>query len=497
VIVALWQPLTTTYGRAMGAVLGAAPLLILLLVTAPVLVAIAARPQRGILLIAAIIPYNGLLLILHTPRFSEGYKEALIIWTTLWALMNTSRRQRMRPLPKYAAPLFFWFAVGVASALTVNRTQGPVGLKLMVFYPLILVPLWRCPLNARDRDRFVTVLLANGLITAIVGLWDQAVGGWHLVSLGYEWDENILTTHGWLRSISTFNQPFPFAFFLMLVLVVGAAVSLEEPRRPRSALFFVSTPVMVAALAVTFVRAAWLGLAIGFLYLAFRRYNVMLLALPFALFGLLILPAGFSSAQFESGSLNQRQDGWAQNLSRAADPFGNGIGSTGAAGQLTRKRLGRNLAELTYQPDNYYYKVLYELGVTGLWFFILVLVAGFLVTLPMARRPGLDGALGYAMGAHVLGAMSAAFFATYLEIFPANLYFWMILGIAAGVAAHEPLPAAEVAPMHGRAGTRVPVRALRPARHSRAHAASGSGNGTREPGRTGSGRVGFAPPRGW
>jgi putative inorganic carbon (HCO3(-)) transporter len=434
---------TSSIADVMQAYIEWAPFLILLCLAVPTVLAIAARPQRGILLVAAIVPYNGLLIIVKHPTFLEGYKEALILWTALWAVMSTLQLPKTRPLPRFTAPLLLWLVVGLISATTVTGTQAYIGLKFMFIYALVIVPIWLCPLNARDRDRLVSIFLLNGVITAIVGLWDQVAGGPHLVSLGYKWGENILTTHGWTRSISTFNQPFPFAFFLMFVLVLGAAVALEEPRRQRSILFFASTPVMVAALAFTFVRAAWVGLVVGFLYLAFRRYNVMLFVVPFALYGLLFLPAGFSKAQFESNSFQERRSGWAQNLSAAADPFGNGIGSTGSAAIRTRKlSAARSNA---YQPDSYYYKVLYELGIFGLWFFLLAVISGFMVTLPLARRPGLDGAIGMAIGAHVLGAVTAAFFATYLEIFPANLFFWMLIGLAATTTRREPLTIEEQA----------------------------------------------------
>ncbi len=42
----------------------------------------------------------------------------------------------------------------------------------------------------------------------------QLVGSWTLVSWGYKWNLTVRTTGPFLRSFSSFNQPFPFAYFL-------------------------------------------------------------------------------------------------------------------------------------------------------------------------------------------------------------------------------------------------------------------------------------------
>ena len=46
---------------------------------------------------------------------------------------------------------------------------------------------------------------------------------------------------------------------------------------------------------------------------------------------------------------------------------GNGIGTTGASGQKATQVEGTTATTFVYEPDNQYYKALYELGVFGLW----------------------------------------------------------------------------------------------------------------------------------
>ena len=45
------------------------------------LVAIARRPQRGVLALAALVPYHGLLTLVHVPSLLSGWKEGLVLYT--------------------------------------------------------------------------------------------------------------------------------------------------------------------------------------------------------------------------------------------------------------------------------------------------------------------------------------------------------------------------------------------------------------------------------
>src|SRR5205823_10384981 len=85
-----------------------------------------------------------------------------------------------------------------------------------------------------------------------------------------------------------------------------------------------------------------------------------------------------------------------------------------------------------YQPDNYYFKILVELGVLGLWFFIRVLIGAVRESRRLERAPyPEDRAFGMGITAYLWASMFAMFFATYLEQFPIDAYFWLLLGITA------------------------------------------------------------------
>jgi O-antigen ligase len=327
-----------------------------------------------------------------------------------------------------------FFVLSLASALLVGGAQGLTGLKIGFFYLLVAIAAWRCPLDAKERDRLVTILMGMGVITATVGLVQQVVGAQRLVDLGYQYNRDIRFSGSFLRSISTFNQSFPFALFLMLALLVGLACALENPRRLRNRLFLGSVPLLLVALAFTVTRAGWIGLVVGCIYLGIRSYRVLLVsavrAVAVAAVVLLLL-SGFSAALFATSSGLERVDRWRANVGQIeSHPLGIGIGTTGSAGEKANLITGNRSKAL--QPDNFYFKTTLELGVLGLWIFVLILIAAFTSAQSAADiLTGRDAALASGVAAMVLAAGAVSIVSTYFEIFPMELYFWLFLTVVA------------------------------------------------------------------
>jgi O-antigen ligase len=180
-----------------------------------------------------------------------------------------------------------------------------------------------------------------------------------------------------------------------------------------------------------------LGLAVGLLYLAFHRYKLLVFGIPIVLVAALFIPSGaaVTGAVFGAQSLGERTTSWQERFEVLADnPFGTGIGTTGAAADRTAtiKSEDRNL---TYQPDNSYLKVAFELGVLGLWLLVMMLVAMFLWMRSVERRcTGIDQDFVSGASAQLLAIMIASFVATYLELVPMDQIFWMMIGIVATMA---------------------------------------------------------------
>ena len=415
--------------------------LLLLCVAAPVLVAIVRRPQRGLLALAALVPFNGLLVLLPAHGGVAGWKEAFVLFLVVASLVApaTARRPAGQRWPGWFVAVAAFAGLGLVSALVVGGTQGVLGAKVGFFYLLVVAVAWRCPLNRHERDGLVTILMVCGFITAAYGIVQQLLGGAELNRLGYDYNTVIRFSGGYLRSFSTFTQPFPFGFFLMLVLLVGLAQALDDPRRLRNRLFLMVVPVIVVGLATSVVRGAWLGLAAGLLYLAITRHRALLLVLlvPLAIFA--FLPADTTGAALSSSSYHERVVGWQANVERAvAHPLGEGIGATSAVAERLHPEIPASSTGQVYQPDNYYVKTGIELGVVGLWLLALILFAGWRTAHTAAARPGRDGALAGGVAAYVVAAIAASFVSTFFEIFPMELYFWLLLTVVSGAVTVTP-----------------------------------------------------------
>ncbi len=132
----------------------------------------------------------------------------------------------------------------------------------------------------------------------------------------------------------------------------------------------------------------------------------------------LALPAAVLGPLASGTSLGQRTTGWSQIGGLVVDsPLGHGAGATGAAaakavelGAAPHQVLVSNGAP--YQPDSYYVKTLLELGPLGLWLLLLVGAAALAVSVGAARSGPVPDLVS-----------------TYLEIFPLDFYFWLLLGV--------------------------------------------------------------------
>lgn len=410
------------------------------------------RPQRGLLLLAALSPFNGMLVLVPGGGAAAYWKEALLLATLVATALapRAALRGRRARGPGLPAPSLPWLPAvavltvfGCVSALATAGLVGALAIKITFFYLLILLVLWRAPFTARDRDHLVSILMTLGVVTALVGLWQQVVGPAYLVGLGYHYNEEVRTAGGLLRSFSTFNQPFPFGLYVMMSLLVGGAVALAEPRRLRNLLFLCATPVMVAGMGVSIVRASYLGLAVGLLWLGIHRYHKILWGLGLTVVAaplvVLLTSPRLLDPLLSSNSLDQRGAGWSSIISDVlSHPFGLGLGASGSAAARIALANGRP-GSSTYQPDNYYVKMALELGPVGLWLFVLVVVSAVVSTLGAARvLRGRDGALALGVSASVVAAAAASLVATYLEIFPLDVHFWLLLGVVGcSVSQHE------------------------------------------------------------
>ncbi|MEY2570212.1 MAG: hypothetical protein QOE63_562, partial [Acidimicrobiaceae bacterium] len=211
----------------------------------------------------------------------------------------------------------------------------------------------------------------------------------------------------------------------------------------RNRAFLFALPLLGLGLGCSFVRGAWLGFAVGFVFLAGSHFKALLFALPIALVALLFLPTDAASSAFSSTSTSQRTANWSENVHQfIVHPFGAGIGTAGAAAQKSSQLTAAPAAY--YEPDNYYFLITYELGPLGTWCHILLLVGLFTAMRRAARsRAGPDSALASGVAALVLALAASSAMASVFEIYPVTQYLWIAVGIVATVTAETTATTAE------------------------------------------------------
>lgn len=395
------------------------------------------RPQWGVIAIAGLVPFNGLLLI--SPLSMSYWKEAAV----LAVLCATPFARRTPPgltvVAPWLLPLGVLVPFGVISALVTQGTQMFFPLKIAFFYILLAVIAVLFPFNRQDKDTLISVLFGAAVLSAFYGIWQQFIGPQALADMGYEWNEQIRSAGPLLRSFGTFNQPFPFGLFLMLVIILVTAASLAEPYRLRSRLFLLAFPVLGAAMLLSVVRASYVGVAVGLVVIGVVLYRRFLAWMVFGsvLTGLVVAAASMVfgntvlSTLTSSSSLEERGDHWSVNIPLILTrPLGQGLGTTGSSAAKVAE--GYNPAAPLYQPDSYYIKILLELGPIGLACYaavVILMVVPLLRMVPLTGDPLERALLGGAVAA-TSAACVAALFSTYLEIFPLDVFFWLIPAVA-------------------------------------------------------------------
>jgi putative inorganic carbon (hco3(-)) transporter len=280
-------------------------------------------------------------------------------------------------------------------------------------------------------------LIATAVVVALVGLVQQVVGDAALVSLGYQYDTEVRSVNGRLRSFGTMDEPFTYASFLLL----GLSAVIFWMRR--GVLAYSVGGLLLLALAPAYVRTA-LGVLLAFagLWLARHRHTtvaVLLIgtALVSGVLFLLLAAGATESRQVRTGqtrylTVNGRTDAWAIVLGDpAAIGFGQGVGEVGTAAERARYRVGERREETAKAVDSGYVATVADVGFVGLSVVLLFLARLFQLARNAARRGVAAGWLALAfLTLFTLDAVTRASFTG----FPTAFLTLLLIGLALAAA---------------------------------------------------------------
>ncbi len=374
-----------------------------------------------------------------------GYwDEALLLGAMVAILFSTFflKRSSLRSVPALL-PLVVGVVLAVTSVV-VNQVPDHVAQFALriTFQPFLfyLVAAW-CPKDRRWVRAAVVVFLAGCVLLALHGLY-QYVSGAPMPASWVDTHEDIGT-----RAYSIVENPNGLGNYLLLGTVLSVALTLSPVRRRWRVVAAGVTVLLLAAIAVTFSRGSYLGLAAGLMamvLLAFRHWVwrlmlltvVALFAMPQRFIDRVLF--GFSSYYLTLSQENGRLYVWKIALQRMADHpwWGVGLGTLGGTSAVTA-----GYSRLWI--DNFYLQLLAEGGLPLLLVFLWMLArAGKGIV--AARRAQADPFFR-AIGAGAFGAFVAmtvaALFTSSWETLAVGAGFWFLAGLASSLpASDEPAP---------------------------------------------------------
>lgn len=413
--------------------------LVLLTVRTPHLVV------AGMIPLFAAIPVLKALVVPWVGPLKDVVILAAVVGTAALALQRRLARER-QPLDgvvlALVAGLLGLYLLNLGGGLGPGAYGGAwlQGLRLTA-EPLLLLLVGLSVRNPRRVLRWGLVsLLATTSLVALYGLYQQRLGEWGLIGMGYQWDINVRTIDGHLRSFGTLDDPFAYAAFLLFGL---AAVSFFRTRRAAVA---VVLPLLLAGLAASWVRTAVVVLAaLASLWLARRgELAVAALLLAAALAASLALLVTLQATETRTVqtapsvflSINGRTGVWKTVLGKRSDwLFGRGVGDVGTAAEratfgVYRTRSSADALQGT-AVDSGYLAAVADVGLVGLALLLGLLVRLGYLCAAAARRGSEAGWVGAALlVVMVLDAVTRSSFVG----FPTAFLGMLLVGVAIAAA---------------------------------------------------------------
>lgn len=378
--------------------------------------------------------------VLSVPLLSSVWDELLILFTLAYLLWE--RLGRERPLAARTNPLdlpvLAFFGVGLVLMCLVGRYPSIQldGYRATVQYILWFFLLTRLLRDERDLLWLYTLLCAVAAGIALHGIYQYIIG----VPMPSHWMSKAETAVR-TRVYSIFGSPNIMGDFMVMFVPMTAALAYYTDKKALKAASWAATIVMCFACLFTMSRGAWVGMAVAvvlFILLVDRRLFALLVAagalLMFVPFVRTRIGFLFTEEFAAASSNGGRSERWTTGLAllRSGSVWlGYGLGMFGGAIAMQTKIM--DWIEYFYM-DNYYLKILVEMGCVGLICFVLMMLSLVYTGARTLRRVHTASDAGarrlYPLCAGMLcglcGVLTHCFFENIFEEPYMMAYFWMI-----------------------------------------------------------------------
>ncbi len=329
--------------------------------------------------------------LLSVPILSSGWDEALLLLSILWIVWE--RMRAPKPMPARANPLDPWVVLFIGAGLGLLLMVSPhlsiaiEGYRATVQYMLFFFIVTRLLRDEADVKRLYLVMVLAAFLISLHGIY-QYIAAVPIPSSWTDQAEQSVRT----RVYSIFGSPNIMGDFMVMFAPMAAGLAYWVKDKRAKVFFWFATFCMCFACLFTMSRGAWMAMAVTILLFAIlvdRRLIVLMLAalavsmfLPFVAsrIGYLLTP------EFQASTNNGgRGSRWviALDLLNQDPVFGFGLGMFGGAVAMQHKLY----PWISYfYVDNYYLKILVEMGWIGLTAFILLMLALLFVGLRAVYR---------------------------------------------------------------------------------------------------------------
>jgi O-antigen ligase len=292
-----------------------------------------------------------------------------ILLSFFWLLTRMREGRKSPPASVHRVCLILFTAAGFLSVVDSANFSVSILEAIRVLAVCVMLAVLEVMLVDRQSiQRLVTAIYISALLPVGLTMFSVLTHHAQFVSGGFE------------RYEGTFSQPNPFAIYLTMLIIMGAALFPHFTRKQKIAMSVMLFCCLVC-LYYTFTRSAWIAAVIGLFAVAIlgRRRLVLaimvagmmvsLVAVPTILQRFADLGASTDAAGYASNSLEWRFDYWSEVLPLAnKDPI-TGIGLKMSSFETSQQK----------EPHNDFLRAYVETGVIGTLAYFALLVSMGLV----------------------------------------------------------------------------------------------------------------------
>ena len=379
--------------------------------------------------------------VFSVPALSSLWDEALLLLSLLWILRlrmdrATPLEARTNPLD---VPLLAFLALGFLLMNTVFDYYSIAvdGYRATVQYMLWFFVVTRMLRNDRDFKTLYFAMVALATVIALHGIYQYIVA----VPIPSNWtdqaEQSVRT-----RVFSIFGSPNIMGDYMVMFAPMAAGLAYYLPKTWQKLLAWACAFAMCFACLFTMSRGAWVAMAVAvvlFCLLVDRRLFALLVVAAVAAMFLPFVASRigylFTEQFAESTARGGRASRWHYGLNYLVESghpwLGLGLGMFGGAIAMQTKIIDQ---WDYFYLDNYYLKIMVEMGYLGFIFFVVLLAALVLIGLRCVRRSGLIHRAGgprmQPLAAGILsglcGVLAHCYFENIFEEPYMMAYFWMM-----------------------------------------------------------------------